>query len=322
VVESCGMYGQSRVKKWVLRSGTLVKEVWGNPSVFLEGLEVVNGTIYVLTWRERLMIRYDFETLEEKGSLAWPFDGWGLAYDEQRDEFYTTNGTSYVSRLRLRAPDESHITEWVEYLGAVDVRCWNGAQTSNLNEIELIPPYLFANIWYDNRIVKINPLNGECEGYWDMAELKRRNSVADVLNGLAWDGNGTLLLTGKWWPNLYEIRIQVGRRSGVCSCALFLLSVESFSWLQKNCLYGRRKLWYGNRFCTIVCQEWALETPKDGGWWARMAWGSSWGTVTAVLFILASAVVMHRLFYFRKKLSVVREEERPGRLHGKGKKRR
>ncbi len=55
-------------------------------------------------------------------------------------------------------------------------------------------------------------MSGKVNSYIDLAsifpEAKRRESDADVLNGIAYDAvNKRIFVTGKRWPKLYEIKI-------------------------------------------------------------------------------------------------------------------
>ena len=68
---------------------------------------------------------------------------------------------------------------------------------------------IFANVWYSDRIARIDPENGRVNGWLDLAPLRPRevrNNREAALNGIAWDSeNRRLFVTGKNWPTLYEI---------------------------------------------------------------------------------------------------------------------
>jgi glutamine cyclotransferase len=91
----------------------------------------------------------------------------------------------------------------------IEVRA-GGAPLPRLNELEYIDGEIWANIWYDDRIARISPANGEVLGFIDLATLypqSARGSEA-VLNGIAYDAAAKrLFVTGKNWPQLYEIRV-------------------------------------------------------------------------------------------------------------------
>ena len=71
--------------------------------------------------------------------------------------------------------------------------------------------YLLANIWYEDRIAKIDPENGQVVAWIDCSGVYPANTRPDrehVLNGIAYDQSSKrLFITGKNWPRLYEIEI-------------------------------------------------------------------------------------------------------------------
>lgn len=80
-----------------------------------------------------------------------------------------------------------------------------------MNELEFVNGELFANVWQTDRIARISPRTGEVLGWIDLTGLLspvyRRESGA-VLNGIAYDSKRKrLFVTGKLWPNLFEIEL-------------------------------------------------------------------------------------------------------------------
>ncbi len=81
----------------------------------------------------------------------------------------------------------------------------------NLNELEWINGYIYANQWQTNYIFKIDPGSGKVVGRMDLSsivnEVKSKYPYVDVLNGIAYDhASGKVYITGKMWPSLYEIK--------------------------------------------------------------------------------------------------------------------
>jgi len=82
----------------------------------------------------------------------------------------------------------------------------------NLNELEYIDGFVYANIWQQPYIYKIDPSNGQVAGRIDVSAIWERIKIidpeADVPNGIAYDADtGKIYITGKKWPELYEVQL-------------------------------------------------------------------------------------------------------------------
>ena len=81
----------------------------------------------------------------------------------------------------------------------------------NLNELEWINGEIFANVYMTDRIARISPSDGQVTGWLDLAGLRNqltKPNHAEVLNGIAYDkSSGHLLVTGKYWPQMFEIKL-------------------------------------------------------------------------------------------------------------------
>jgi glutamine cyclotransferase len=80
-----------------------------------------------------------------------------------------------------------------------------------LNELELVEGELFANVWQTDKVARISPKTGKVLGWINLSGLLnpmyQRHPDA-VLNGIAYDAaTKRLFVTGKLWPNIYEIKI-------------------------------------------------------------------------------------------------------------------
>jgi glutamine cyclotransferase len=88
----------------------------------------------------------------------------------------------------------------------------NIGPVNNLNELELINGFVFANVYQSDFIVKIDPANGHVVGKIDLSGLKDqyfKNLLVpertDVLNGIAYDSTTKkIYITGKRWPKMFE----------------------------------------------------------------------------------------------------------------------
>jgi glutamine cyclotransferase len=89
----------------------------------------------------------------------------------------------------------------------------NGRPVRQLNELEWIDGEVWANVWQTNYILRIDPASGNVVGIIDLSGLLPAGTIKDpnddVLNGIAWDAGGKrLFVTGKRWPQLFEIKLR------------------------------------------------------------------------------------------------------------------
>jgi len=197
--ESTGLYGQSAMFKWSLDKETLsLSAKFQLPkALFGEGSALVDGDIYLLTWREGVLLRLSAATLALKDTIFYQGEGWGLTYDGQR--LWRSDGSH---KLYPHKPDFSPDGEPLLVFD-------DQKPVKFLNELEWDPvsKLIFANIWHKNLVAAINPVSGQVEYYLDFSSLKKKEKPFDpeaVLNGLAFDENNNLYLTGKFWSHLYK----------------------------------------------------------------------------------------------------------------------
>ena len=167
---------------------------------FAEGIALLNGKIYQLTWQHHVGFIYDAQTFNKVGQFNYTGEGWGLATDGQ--SLILSDGTN---RIRFLDPNDFRVTKTITVL---DGR----TPIDQLNELEYVQGSIYANVWHDNRIAIIDPQNGHVTGWIDLAGLMPEGELQDpeaVLNGIAYDQtNNKLYVTGKLWPRLFEIRVK------------------------------------------------------------------------------------------------------------------
>ncbi len=197
--ESCGQYGLSSFRQLELKSGKILRRLNFESKYFLEGACVLNGFLYILTWQENKCFVYDANSLEYRGELWNPREGWGITTDGKN--LIMSDGTSKLYTL-------DPMTFAVK--SEVEVKL-NGKPLRFLNELEYINGDIWANVYGDDSIVIINPQNGIVKGVVDCRNLLPRSlytSTTDVLNGIAYNPtDGNIYLTGKNWPKLYQVKI-------------------------------------------------------------------------------------------------------------------
>lgn len=197
--EGTGQNGGSSLRQVDLRTGRVQRMIPLDQAYFGEGIAVLGDKLYQLTWKNRVAIVYDLATLSPVSSFRYSGEGWGLASDGQ--QLIMSDGTA---TLRFVDPKTFEVKRRVTVKGRT-------GQVDKLNELEVVNGEIYANIWYSDRIVRISPKTGEVLGWIDLSTLwpqSRRPSREHVLNGIAYDADQKkLFVTGKNWPQLYEIEI-------------------------------------------------------------------------------------------------------------------
>ena len=208
LLESTGIEGQSGVRRVDLKTGKVLARV-ATPiaGAFGEGVTALNGVAYHLTWEDGVAVTFDAATLKETGRYRYSGEGWGLTTDGKA--LIMSNGSP---TLVWRDPKTFRIKRSVQVTDA-------GQPVKNLNELEYVQGSVYANVWLTDRVARIDPQTGKVTAWIDVSALTREVSAAaaraghtltfdDVPNGIAFvPERGTLLLTGKRWPTLFEVKL-------------------------------------------------------------------------------------------------------------------
>ena len=196
--ESVGQYGQSELRKVDIKTGEVIQKKSLDTRFFAEGSCALNGKIYQLTWREKTCFVYDLSTFEEVGKFNYSGEGWGLTTDGKH--LIMSDGSSILKFL-----NPENFAE-VRYINV----SYEGSALPFLNELEYIDGEIWANVYLQDYIVRINPANGKVTGIvllHDLLPRTLRTSQTDVLNGIAYDADTKqIYVTGKNWLRLYEIK--------------------------------------------------------------------------------------------------------------------
>jgi glutaminyl-peptide cyclotransferase len=184
-------------------------------AVFGEGLTILADRIFQLTWKDNLIFEYAIDTFEPR-ARGIAINGWGLTNDGRR--LIASDGSD---TLYFFDPDT------LAELGTMKVKrkTWGLARPqAMINEIEMVGQKIFANIYRSNEIVQIDLKTGCVEGVADFSRLydelnteqKRQvdSHSNNVLNGIAYSKErGTFFLTGKRWPLIFEVRMDIIART-------------------------------------------------------------------------------------------------------------
>ncbi len=195
--ESTGLYGASEIRRVDFKSGRVLARRQLPENRFGEGLALLHGRLYQLTWQSGICYTYDAATLAPADSFHFAGEGWGL----------TTDGTVLImsdgsDSLRFISPTTFAVQRVVHVQ-------YQNAPLHQLNELEYYRGDVLANVYQSNWILRIDPLSGTVREILDFADLyPDRPPSAEVMNGIAIAPDGAqLLLTGKLWPELFQVRL-------------------------------------------------------------------------------------------------------------------
>lgn len=197
--ESTGRWHESSIRKVDLATGNVLQHQEVAGTFFAEGLTRWQQYLIQLTWQAGQGFIYKSDTFEKVRTFQYEGEGWGLTHDGQ--SLIMSNGSNV---LQFLDPETLKVQRTLEVFDQV-------RPVERLNELEYIKGEIFANIWRSNFIARINPETGQVNSWLNLIGLKPRQMTPDpqaVLNGIAYDAEqGRLFVTGKLWPQLFEIRI-------------------------------------------------------------------------------------------------------------------
>jgi glutaminyl-peptide cyclotransferase len=191
----------STLRKVEIESGKVLQKIDLAGDYFGEGITIFNDKIYQITWQEHTAFVYDLNfTLLKRFNYAG--EGWGLAHDEQN--LIMSDGTHVIRFIN---------PETFETIRTIAVLDEKGKPIIRLNELEYIKGEIWANIWEEGWIIRIDPATGKLLGRIDLEKLADeqmdKDEEADVLNGIAYDETGNrIFITGKKWKQLFEIKLK------------------------------------------------------------------------------------------------------------------
>ena len=212
-IVACGGYGRSRVQLLSGFESNFIRSepiFQGEKNLFFEGCAVAESSLLLLTWRERVVIEIDVPSFGEVRRVRYPRDGWGLTFDADRNILWSSDGSENLYQL-----DPSSL----ETKASCRVRLSHDGRTYEpvpyLNELEYVNGTIWANIYMDSSAIKespnfligIDPISCYVTKIVPLFGLEPNRGSNAVFNGIsAWD-EGTLLVTGKNWKNVYQVSI-------------------------------------------------------------------------------------------------------------------
>lgn len=203
--ESDGLLAESSIRKTDLTNGKVLQITKIRDDIFAEGITIIGDKIFMLTYQNFLNMEFDLNSLSliREFPSQYRREGWGLCNNGK--VIYSTDGSNMIYILNKDTYMQENSIEVYDHNGPV----------YQLNELEFIDGQIYANIYNSNRIVVINPLNGQVTAEADLTNLypDESRTMKDfdgfVLNGIAWDSKGKrLFVTGKKWDKLFQIKLE------------------------------------------------------------------------------------------------------------------
>lgn len=214
--ESTGEERRSSLRKVELETGKVVQKFDLPPEDFGEGIVLLNGKIYMLTWRQGLGRVFDVNDFKLLREFRYSGEGWGMTTDGA--DIFMTDSTHV---MRVVDPETFRSKRMLSVMRE------DGKPLMQINELEYIKGEIWSNVWHSelpnilgkpNYIARIDPATGKLLGWIDLAGISPDDQpktddpydpkVENTLNGIAYDAEkDRIFVTGKNWKKLYEIKI-------------------------------------------------------------------------------------------------------------------
>lgn len=204
--ESTGNEGESRLVKTDLNTGRETQATQLPAEDFGEGIAIIGDKIYQLTYRNNKAYVYDLATFKKLKEFNFPYEGWGMTTDGK--QLIISTGSS---NLYFFDPETFKLKNT---LGITD----NYGPVSSINELEYVDGFVYANVWHEKKIIKIDLQTGKVTGVISIGDIMSQagkpidtnqpGNTEKVLNGIAYDAaKKSFFITGKNWPSLFEIQL-------------------------------------------------------------------------------------------------------------------
>ena len=191
--------GPSSLRKVDLETGK-IRQYMPLPSpVFGEGITILGNRIIQLTYKSKTGYVYELKNFKLIKKFKYESEGWGLTHDGKH--LIMSDGTSTLHFIDPKTLKE------VKKISVHD----KTGEIRAVNELEYIKGYIYANIFLTDDIKKICPDTGMVIETFKLNKILKgyyRSGFDDPANGIAYDpANDHLLVTGKYWPYLFRIKL-------------------------------------------------------------------------------------------------------------------
>lgn len=199
--ESTGQNGKSFIRKVDLKTGKAFKQTDLERQYFGEGITVINGQLFQLTWQSNVGFIYDPGNFKRVKTFSYDkkIEGWGMTNDGQY--IYQSDGTEKIWRMD---PKNQKMLDFVNVYST-------SGKIKSVNELEYVDGKIYGNIWQKDAIAVVDPKTGAVEAILNLVNLRKelRNPASEVLNGIAYNAKTkTFFVTGKNWDKMFEIKVK------------------------------------------------------------------------------------------------------------------
>ena len=171
-----------------------------------------------MTWMDGIVNILDRESLEVKNTIdMWKgvTQGWGITLDPKARLLYATDGSDKMTVINA---------DTLVQINQFTVLNQDGSSQNGINELEFVDGYIWANIFYVNGMVKIDPKTGmiveevdftelhdyEMEVVKAAGQLSGYDTGNNVCNGIAYDpAEKAFYVTGKRWNLMFKISLNM-----------------------------------------------------------------------------------------------------------------
>lgn len=201
--ESTGDWENSTLRITDHKTGKVLQNhPMGTKEIFGEGITIFNDKLYQLTWQSHVVYVYDVNNINKPvKTFNWPYEGWGITNNGK--ELIVSDGTSNIYFVSADSFTVKNTISVKTDRGPVD----------NINELEYVDGFIYANVYQTNIIVKIDPATGNVVGRLDFPEHIQKDEIAKnartaEFNGIAYDSSSkSFYLTGKRWSKMFEVKM-------------------------------------------------------------------------------------------------------------------
>ena len=198
--ESTGPERSSSLREVELETGKVIRQLNLESTLFGEGIAIYKDRIYQVTYTNKVGFVYEKSSFNLINKIYYPTQGWGLTTLE--DKIIMSDGSNI---LYFYEPEMFTVVSRIEVYD-------NEKKIDQLNELEYINGYIYANVHHTPYIVLICPETGKVVDKIDLFKILKEHFIwsdyEEPANGIACDfSTGIMYVTGKYWPKIYMLRV-------------------------------------------------------------------------------------------------------------------